>query len=151
MAEKSSARRERLARKYGRVLDSGYIAPNESDVFGFLMDNGFWQEAFIVAEREGDARSLGTVRRFWFSLLEFGVDEHGDALDTGLVDQFSVPELMAGWLDSLKSDYHDVPKKRLMHLAGAVAAMCFMEFEHLGYEVVGDDELCRVVRPAKAA
>ena len=151
MAEKSSARRERLARKYGRVLDSGYIAPNESDVFGFLMDNGFWQEAFIVAEREGDARSLGTVRRFWFSLLEFGVDEHGDALDTGLVDQFSVPELMAGWLDSLKNDYDDVPKERLMRLAGALAAMCFREFEHLGFEVVRDDELCRVVRPANAA
>jgi hypothetical protein len=151
MSKKSGARRERLARKYGRVLGSGYIAPNESDVFGFLMDKGFWQEAFIVAEREGDARSFGTVRRFWFSLVEFGVDELGAALDTGLLDQLSLPELMAGWLDSLKSDYDDVPKERLMRLAGAVAAMCFRDFEHLGYEVIRDEELCRVVRPAKAA
>lgn len=137
--------------KHGRVLRGGYIAPTESDVFGFLMGKGFWQETFIVAKREGDARTFGTVRRFWFSLVEFGVDELGAALDTGLIDQLSVPELMAGWLDSLGGDYHDVPTERLMRLAGAVAAMCFRDFEHLGYEVIRDEELCRVVRPAKAA
>jgi len=151
MAEKGGARRERLARKYGRVLGSGYIAPTESDVFGFLMDKGFWQETFIVAEREGDARTFGAVKRFWFSWIEFAVNELGGALDTGFINQLSVPELMAGWLDSLKSDYDDVPKERLMRLAGALAAMCFREFEHLGYEVIRDEELCRVVRPAKAA
>lgn len=151
MAKKSNRRQEREARKHGRRICDDYAPLTENDIFGFLAENGYWQEAFVVAERERGARQLTTVRRYWLSLVEYAVNEFGAAIDAGRMSEVCVPDLIFGWMSSLKGDYEDVPEERLVHFAAAVAAICVMEFKDLGYEVIEDEERCYIVRSPKAA